>query len=93
MMRITDLRNHVVDGVIEGHCDCMFQVNTYGWDYGTLASLIAPRPLLLSNTDDDRIFPLDGVERVHWQTRKVYSLLGAAKDLGLQISWGGHAAF
>ena len=87
---ITDLRNHVVDGVIEGHCDCMFQVNTYGWDYGTVAALIAPRPLLLSNTDDDRIFPLDGVERVHWQTRKIYSLLGAAKDLGLQISWGGH---
>ncbi|MBA4017886.1 MAG: acetylxylan esterase [Pirellula sp.] len=87
---ITDLRNHVVDGVIEGHCDCMFQINTYGWDYGTLAALIAPRPLLLSNTDDDRIFPLDGVERVHWQTRKIYGLLGAAKDLGLQISWGGH---
>ncbi len=87
---ITDLRNHVVDGVIEGHCDCMFQVNTYGWDYGTVAALIAPRPLLLSNTDDDRIFPLDGVERVHWQTRKIYGLLGAAKDLGLQISWGGH---
>lgn len=87
---ITDLRNHVVDGVIEGHCDCMFQVNTYGWDYGTVAALIAPRPLLLTNTDDDRIFPLDGVERVHWQTKKIYGLLGAHKDLGLQISWGGH---
>jgi cephalosporin-C deacetylase-like acetyl esterase len=87
---ITDLRNHVIDDVIEGHCDCMFQVNTYGWDYGTVAALIAPRPLLLTNTDDDRIFPLDGVERVHWQTKKIYGLLGAHKDLGLQISWGGH---
>lgn len=87
---ITDLQNHVVDGKIEGHCDCMFQINTYGWDYGTVAALVAPRPLLLSNTDDDRIFPLDGVERVHWQTKKIYSLLGKAKDLGLQISWGGH---
>ena len=87
---ITDLENHVVDGVVEGHCDCMFMVNTYRWDYGTVAALVAPRALLLSNTDDDRIFPLDGVERVHWQARKIYGLLGAAKDLGLQISWGGH---
>jgi len=87
---ITDLKNHVVDGVVEGHCDCMFMVNTYQWDYATVASLIAPRALLLTNTDDDRIFPLDGVERVHWQTKKIYGLLGAQKDLGLQISWGGH---
>jgi len=30
---ITTLRNHVIDGAIEGHCDCMFFVNTYRWDY------------------------------------------------------------
>ena len=30
---ITDLQNHVVDGAVEGHCDCMFMVNTYRWDY------------------------------------------------------------
>jgi len=87
---ITDLQNYVVDGKVEGHCDCMFMVNTYQWDYGTVASLVAPRALLLTNTDDDPIFPLDGVERVHWQTKKIYSLLGVPKNLGLQVSWGGH---
>lgn len=87
---ITDLRNHVIDGTVEGHCDCMFMLNTYQWDYGTVAALVAPRPLLFSNTDDDRIFPLDGVERVHWQLRKLYGLLGAPTNLGLQISWGPH---
>jgi hypothetical protein len=65
-------------------------VNTYRWDYGTLAALVAPRALLLSNTDDDRIFPLDGVERIHWQLRKLYGLLGVPKKLGLQISYGPH---
>ena len=30
---ITDLQNHVVDGCVEGHCDCMYMVNTYRWDY------------------------------------------------------------
>lgn len=87
---ITDLRNYVVDGKVEGHCDCMFMVNTYQWDYATVAALVAPRALLLTNTDDDPIFPLDGVERVHWQAKKIYSLLGVPKNLGLQISWGGH---
>ncbi|MGZ8940798.1 MAG: alpha/beta hydrolase, partial [Limisphaerales bacterium] len=40
---ITDLRNHVVDGVVEGHCDCMYFVNTYQWDYPMVAALVAPR--------------------------------------------------
>ncbi|MEA1950758.1 MAG: prolyl oligopeptidase family serine peptidase, partial [Planctomycetota bacterium] len=44
---ITDLENYVVDGCVEGHCDCMFMVNTYRWDYPLLAALAAPRPLLL----------------------------------------------
>ena len=44
---ITDLQNHVVDGCVEGHCDCMFMVNTYRWDYPQVAALVAPRPLLI----------------------------------------------
>jgi hypothetical protein len=88
---ITDLRNHVVDGTVEGHCDCMFTVNTYRWDYAQVAALVAPRPLLISNTDKDGIFPLDGVVRVHDRVRKVYKLLSAEKNLGLQITEGPHA--
>ena len=65
---ITSLQNHVVDGCVEGHCDCMYMVNTYKWDYPMVAALIAPRPLLISNTDKDRIFPLDGVVDVYTRT-------------------------
>ena len=54
---ITDLHNHVVDGIVKGHCDCMFMVNSYRWDYTKLAALLAPRPLLLSNSDKDTHFP------------------------------------
>ena len=43
---ITDLTNHVVDGCIEGHCDCMFYVNTYRWDYDRLVALVAPLSLI-----------------------------------------------
>lgn len=87
---ITDLRNQVVDGVVEGHCDCMFYLNTYRWDFALNAALIAPRPLLVVNTDADTIFPLDGVLRVHGLTRRVYELYGARTNLGLVIGPGGH---
>jgi dienelactone hydrolase len=88
---ITDLRNHVVDGVVEGHCDCMYHVNTYRWDYAQVAALIAPRPLLIQNTDKDPIFPLDGVYRIHQQTRSVYDLpKSSPKSLGLTVTEGPH---
>lgn len=87
---ITDLTNHVVDGCITGHCDCMYQVNRLGWDYGTLACLAAPRPCLLANSDRDRIFPLDGVVRIHSQMRSVYRRLNAEEKLGLTITEGPH---
>jgi dienelactone hydrolase len=87
---ITDLRNHVVDGCIEGHCDCMFMHNLYGWDFPAVAALAAPRPLLFSNTDKDPIFPLDGVVRTHAKLKRIYELNGAADKLGLLITEGPH---
>jgi hypothetical protein len=87
---ITDLQNHVVDGCVEGHCDCMYIVNTYRWNYPLVAALVAPRPLLISNSDKDTIFPLDGVVRVHEKVREIYRLYDADNKLGLQITEGPH---
>jgi dienelactone hydrolase len=87
---MTDLQNYVVDGCVEGHCDCMFIVNTYRWDYPLVAALVAPRPLLISNSDKDSIFPLDGVIRLHEKVRNIYRLYGAEKNFGLNIIEGPH---
>ena len=87
---ITDLQNHVVDGTVEGHCDCMFIDNTYRWDYPQVGALVAPRALLICNSDKDTIFPLDGVYRVHEQVRRIYRLLHAEQNLGLIITEGPH---
>ena len=97
---ITSLKNHVyagypnsgrlAHGVVEGHCDCMFQVNTYRWDFGQVASLVAPRPLMILNTDDDRIFPLNGVNDVFNNARRIYDLHEARDKIGLVITPGGH---
>lgn len=97
---ITDLQDHVVggdfpgphtDGVIQGHCDCMFIVNTYRWDYPTVAALVAPKALLVENTDADPIFPEGGVRRVYDQLKKVYGWYEAEDKLGIVIGSGGHA--
>jgi dienelactone hydrolase len=87
---ITDLTNHIIDGTIEGHCDCMFMCNTYRWDFPLVAALIAPRPMLLSNSDKDTIFPLSGVERLHARVRDIYKLYKADDKLGLLITEGPH---
>jgi hypothetical protein len=87
---VTSMHNHVVDGVIEGHCDCMFQLNTYRWDYDRLVALVAPRPLLICNTDKDPIFPIDGVFQLYQSARRIYGLLGADAALGLQVAEGPH---
>ena len=87
---ITNLEDHVVHGCVEGHCDCMYFVNTYRWDYPQLAALLAPRPLLVANTDRDSIFPLEGVLDVHRKTRRLYELDDQPDRLGLQIAAGSH---
>ncbi len=87
---ITSLRDHVITGCVEGHCDCMYMVNTFRWDFAKVAALVAPRPLLISNTDKDTIFPLEGVIDIHRQVRHIYELLDAGENLGLQITEGPH---
>jgi dienelactone hydrolase len=87
---ITDLRNQVVDGCVRGHCDCMFMVNTYRWDFPCVVALVAPRPLLVGNTDADWIFPLDGVVRTFERARRIYALYGAEANIGLAIAAGPH---
>ena len=90
---IADLRAHVCqgaterfkDGVISGHCDCMFLVNTYRWDFPMVAALAAPRPLLLGNSDEDAIFPVDGYRRIAAKVRKVYALYGPEAEEKFQL--------
>ena len=87
---IATLKNHVLDGCVEGHCDCMFMVNTERWDYDRVAALVAPRPLLICNTDKDTIFPLDGVVKIYNKTRRLYKTLGHEDLIGLHIAEGPH---
>lgn len=95
---ISDLWSHVVEGVaprlkkgvINGHCDCMYFVNTYRWDFGTVAALCAPRPLMLGNSDADDIFPVPGYRQVAEKARRIYDLHNAGDKFVLLETAGPH---
>jgi dienelactone hydrolase len=95
---IADLQSHLVEGeaprlkkgVISGHCDCMYFVNTYRWDFAEVAALCAPRPLMLGNSDVDDIFPVPGYRRLADKVRRIYDLYDAADKFVLLETTGPH---
>jgi hypothetical protein len=95
---IADLHAHLVEGVdpkfrkgvITGHCDCMYFVNTYRWDFPLVAALCAPRPLLLGNSDADAIFPVPGYQRLAKKVRRIYELYGASDRFQVLQTKGPH---
>jgi dienelactone hydrolase len=88
---MADLISYVPSRVINGHCDCMFLYNTFGWPWTRIAGLIAPRPLLFVNSDQDDIFPMDANERVINRLKRLYSKFGASDGVDSVVSVGGHA--
>jgi dienelactone hydrolase len=87
---MADLMSYVPNLVINGHCDCMFLYNTFQWPWTRIAALIAPRPLLFVNSDQDGIFPMDANRRVINRLESVYSLYGASDFVDSVVSIGGH---
>ncbi len=87
---MADLHAHVVEGIMDSHCDCNFPINYYRWDFPQIAALAAPRPLLTGGTDNDRLFNLENTLRIHDKVRRLYQLSKAPDKLGLVIAPGPH---
>ena len=85
------LASHIYDRVIDGHCDCMWWINTAKWDLADIAALIAPRPLLIASATQDGIFPIHAIREVHSQLQKLYRTLDVAENLRLVETPGGHS--
>ncbi len=88
---MADLESYVPNRVINGHCDCMFLYNTFQWPWTRIAGLVAPRPMLFVNSDNDAIFPMDANERIVTSLERLYSLYGAGDRVDAVVSVGGHA--
>ena len=87
---MSDLIDYVKPPVVNGHCDCMFLYNTYQWPWTRIANLVGPRPLLFTNSDSDRIFPMAGNERVIERLRRFYALLGHPDRVDAFVTPGPH---
>jgi cephalosporin-C deacetylase-like acetyl esterase len=87
---MSDLEFYIKNKGINGHCDCMFLHNTYQWDWTTIAAMIAPRPLLFANSDNDPIFPMDANRRIFAKLQTIYGMYGAEKSVQEYVSKGGH---
>jgi dienelactone hydrolase len=88
---MADLESYVPNRVINGHCDCMFLYNTFRWPWTRIAGLVAPRPMLFVNSDQDGIFPMDANDRIANRLERLYSLYGAGDSVDALVSVGGHA--
>lgn len=88
---MADLPSYLSDQVINEHCDCMFMHNTYEWSWGRIGAMVAPRPLLFVNSNQDPIFPMNANERVSNRLESFYSLFGAGDRVDSVVSIGGHA--
>ena len=95
---ITSLRSHLIaapserfrEGVISGHCDCMYMTNTHRWDFPMVAALCAPRPLMLGNSDKDLIFPVPGYRHIVDKVKKIYRLYDAEGKFTVLETGGPH---
>lgn len=88
---MADLVSYISNRLVNGHCDCMFLYNTYQWPWTRIAALVAPRPMLFVNSDQDPIFPMDANERVINRLERLYSLFGLSDRVDSVVSIGGHA--
>jgi cephalosporin-C deacetylase-like acetyl esterase len=75
---------------ISRHCDCFFLYNRARWNWTNISALIAPRPMLFVNSDNDYYFPMPNNERLSARLERLYSLFGASDQMDAMISVGGH---
>ncbi len=67
--------------LVREQCDCVFPPNVHQFDLPTVASLIAPRPLLMLGGTQDPIFPPDGFRTTYRLAREAYRRIGGEPAL------------
>lgn len=72
------------------HCDCQYQVNTYGLMYEEIGALTAPRKQLLVNADADIGFPMDAFNEMAEKMQEIYRLYNVGGNLSTAVTHGAH---
>jgi len=73
------------------HCECNYipgiMRHAEMWD---VAGLVAPRPFMAVNGNEDRIFPIEATRRSFAKLQEIYRAFGAADRCRLSENDGGH---
>lgn len=85
------LKAQITTRTIDGHCDCMMPINTYGQDFSDIGALIAPRPMLICQADRDGLNAVESVRELYHNTEKVYKLYNASDKISMIETPGGHS--
>ncbi len=85
------LESHIEDRTVDGHCDCMWWINSHQWDLSEVAALIAPRPLMIASANRDGLFTIESIRECHEDVERIYDLYGADDRLELVVTPGPHS--
>ncbi|MBL7697863.1 MAG: acetylxylan esterase, partial [Chitinophagaceae bacterium] len=85
------LSDHVLHRTVDGHCDCMMPNNIYQQDFKDIGALIAPRPLLIAQADQDPMYRMGAVKELAGQVHKMYNLYGQPNNVQLVQTPGEHS--
>lgn len=81
--------------ILNGNCNCNYVPHLWEhYDMGDIASLIAPRPLMIQSCRDDHLNGPRGLDNVNEQLdiiKKVYNIYGVKDILIHDVCEGGHA--
>ncbi len=85
------VKSHILTRTVDGHCDCMYPINTYRWDMQDIGALIAPRPLLIAQADRDGLNTIESSREVFYDLKDFYKLYNAEDKITLVETPGGHS--
>jgi cephalosporin-C deacetylase-like acetyl esterase len=85
------LKDHVLNRTVDGHCDCMMPNNIYLQDFRDIGALIAPRPLLIAQSDQDGMYRIEAVRDLAAAVKNKYTLYGKPDNVSLVETPGGHS--
>lgn len=60
------------------------------FEFGDIIGLSAPKPILIAQAVNDRIFPINGLRSAFKQGRKIYTTMGTPKNIRLLVGFSGH---
>lgn len=76
---------------IDGHCDCMMINNGFQMDFTDIGALIAPRPLLIAQSDRDELYGIGSTRDFYQTLLGFYKKFDADQNISLVVTPGGHS--